>query len=166
MNEAGGGSGRRQGLQGGQGGGFTRRGDVGMAISACVRVVRSGGQLKEGGLAGRARRLVAQARGRATGRGADGWGRQAENAHAHGRARESADRASPPVYWRGREGARGRNRPRGLKGREGGGSWADLAFSFSSEFLSLFLLFYSFEFKTNQTTNSNLNNLNMCINQK
>ena len=55
-----------------------------------------------GGLAGGARRAMTQACERAMGRGADGWGRRVENARAHGRARESADRAGSPVSGRGR----------------------------------------------------------------
>jgi hypothetical protein len=38
----------------------------------------------------------------------------------HGRARESANRVSPPVSRRGRAGARGRTGPSGMKGQEGG----------------------------------------------
>jgi hypothetical protein len=108
MNDTGGGIGRVQGLLGGRGDNFTWRGDVGVAISACVHVVRFGRLLKEGeGLAGGAHRAVAQVCGRATGRGADGWGRWAENARVRGRARESAVRASPPVSGRGRAGRLG-----------------------------------------------------------
>jgi hypothetical protein len=61
-----------QGLQGGLGHGFAWRGDVGMAVLACMCVVWSGERLKEGeGLSGGARRALAQAHERATGRGAD-----------------------------------------------------------------------------------------------
>jgi hypothetical protein len=80
---------------------------MGATVSAGVRAVRSIGRLKEGGLAGGARRAMTQACGRAMGRGADGWGRRAENARAHGRARESADRAGSPVSGRGRTGVLG-----------------------------------------------------------
>jgi hypothetical protein len=52
-----------QGLQGGQGGGFARRGDVGGTVSSCVRAARTGGQLKEGRLSDGARRVVAHASG-------------------------------------------------------------------------------------------------------
>jgi hypothetical protein len=44
--------------------------------------------------------------------------------------------------------------------------WAALDFPFSSEFSIPFVFILSFEFKSNQTTNSNLNISNMCINQK
>jgi hypothetical protein len=44
--------------------------------------------------------------------------------------------------------------------------WADLWFFFYSEFLIHFLFIFSFEFKSNHTTNANLNISNMCINQK
>jgi hypothetical protein len=47
-----------------------------------------------------------------------------------------------------------------------GGSRASFYFSFILNFLIIFLLFSSFEFKSNQPTNTNLNISNMCINQK
>jgi hypothetical protein len=43
--------------------------------------------------------------------------------------------------------------------------WGALFFPVSFEFLIPFVFIYSFEFKSNQTTNSNLNISNMCINQ-
>jgi hypothetical protein len=43
---------------------------------------------------------------------------------------------------------------------------AALTFSFYSKFLIPFLFIFSFEFKSNQTTNSYLSISNMCINQK
>jgi hypothetical protein len=119
MNEAGG-SGRVQRLQGGRGGGFTWRGDVGATVSACVRTVRSGTRLKGGeGLAGGS---VGRWHRCTTGRGADRWGRRAKDARVHGRARESADRADPPVSGRGRADACERTGLSGPKGREGRGS--------------------------------------------
>jgi hypothetical protein len=50
---------------------FGSRGDVGMAVSACVRVVHAGERLKEGRgkLASRAHRTATQTRERATGQG-------------------------------------------------------------------------------------------------
>jgi hypothetical protein len=62
MKEAGGKYvGACRGSMGGWGDGFARRGDVGTAVSAGVRTVRSGGWLKEGEeLAGGARRAMAQ----------------------------------------------------------------------------------------------------------
>jgi hypothetical protein len=53
----------------------------------------------------------------------------------------------------------------GPKGR-GRGGWAAFGFSFKSEFLIPFVFIFFFELKSNQTTNSNLNISNMCINQK
>jgi hypothetical protein len=53
-----------------------------------------------------------------------------------------------------------------------GPSWAETeaglisGFSFILNFLFLFFFIYSIEFKSNQTTNSNSNISNMCINQK
>jgi hypothetical protein len=80
------GSGMRQGevdacrdLKGGRDGGFAWRGDVGTAVSACMRTVRAGRWLKEGeGLAGGARRAVTQACECATSRGADRAARQSK----------------------------------------------------------------------------------------
>jgi hypothetical protein len=48
---------------------------------------------------------------------------------------------------------------------EGEGDWATFLFFFYCEFLIPFLFIFSIEFKSNQTTNPNLNILNMCINQ-
>jgi hypothetical protein len=51
---------------------------------------------------------------------------------------------------------------RAERSRRGGG-WAFLSFSFIPEFLILFLLFSSFEFKFKHAPNSDPNNSNMCI---
>jgi hypothetical protein len=48
--------------------------------------------------------------------------------------------------------------------REGGLGF--FRFSFYSEFLIPFLFVFSFEFKSNQTTNSNRNIISTCIKQK
>jgi hypothetical protein len=96
------GSGRRFRLE-------RRRGHDGLGVHAHGPL----GQAVEGGeaLAARTRWAVAQPRGCATGKGADGWGHREEalpgEAWAHGRARESADRAGPPVSGRWSTGARG-----------------------------------------------------------
>lgn len=50
-------------FKGGRGNGFAWRGDIGVAVSACLHAARSGGRLKEGGLSGGARRAVTQACG-------------------------------------------------------------------------------------------------------
>jgi hypothetical protein len=54
----------------------------------------------------------------------------------------------------------------GLVGRmaEGRLGWAALVFPFSFKFLISFLFILSFEFKSNQTTISDSNISNMCIN--
>jgi hypothetical protein len=82
-----------------------QRGRGGLGVRACGML----GMAVEGmgKLAGGARRAVAQAHGRATGRGVDGWGHWAENAWMRGRARESADRAGSSVSGRGRAGGLG-----------------------------------------------------------
>jgi hypothetical protein len=67
-------------------------------------------------------------RKRAMGRGADGWGSRAENARSCGQARESADRAGPPVSGRGHASARG---PLGLVGRKTRSEGVPGFFSFS-----------------------------------
>jgi hypothetical protein len=61
-------------FKGDQGGGFARGGDMGTTVLACVRATRTDGRLEKGGLPSGARRAVAQTRGRATGKGANGWG--------------------------------------------------------------------------------------------
>lgn len=80
--------------------------------------------------------------------------------------RVGADRVDP----KSRERARGRARRVGwAKWAESlgeGGGWADLGFSFIMNFYSLSFLVFSFEFKSNQTTNSILNISNICIHQK
>jgi hypothetical protein len=88
--------------------------------------------------------------------------------------RERADNTEPPTgrthrTERGkgkractREGGDGSLGPKGWEG----GSRASFYFSFILNFLILFLIFSSFEFKSNQPTNTNLNISNMCINQK
>jgi hypothetical protein len=61
-------------FKGGHGCGFAWGGDMGTSVSVCVHVAHTDGRLEEGGLPSGAHRVVAQTRGRATGRGADGWG--------------------------------------------------------------------------------------------
>ena len=101
-------------------------------------------------------------------------------AHVRG---NGADRSAPPS--RGREGAGTRKHGLAPTGRvrlsEGecgrvdmgqarltGLSWAKIVFPFSFpfEFLIPFLFIFSMEFKSNQSTISNSNISNMCINQK
>jgi hypothetical protein len=96
--------------RGGQGAGLELGGDMGMTISACVRVVRAGERLKEEweGLASGARGTVAQMRERIMGR--------------------SADRATPPNNERekGKRGA-GQHRQAGptcQRSKARGRSWA------------------------------------------
>jgi hypothetical protein len=56
----------------------------------------------------------------------------------------------------------------GLLGQkvEQGALPASLGFPFSSEFLISFLFIFSFEFKSNEATNSNLNISSICIKQR
>jgi hypothetical protein len=70
-----------------------------------------------------------------------------------------------PVWQRERGGgcARERAGSGGPNGRERE-VWAAFCFPFSSEFSIPFLFIFSLKFKLNQTTNSNLNISNMCIN--
>jgi hypothetical protein len=88
-------------------------------------------------------------RERGSGRGWGGWHRQVG---------PTAHRESEGAHA-GRLGQMGRKADRE-------GVWAAFCFSFYFEFLIPFLFISSIEFKFNQTTNSNLNILNMCINQK
>ena len=61
-------------FKGGQGSGFAWGGNMGAIVSACMHAALTDGWLEEGGLPSGARRVEAQMRGRATGRGADRWG--------------------------------------------------------------------------------------------
>jgi hypothetical protein len=70
---------------------------------------------------------------------------------------------APPGRVREGAGARGRELGQMV---EGEGDWANFLFFFYSEFLIPFLFIFFIKFKSNQTTNSNLNISNMCINQK
>jgi hypothetical protein len=112
------------------------------------------------GLTGRAHGAEARARTRGKRYSADGMG-------PHRRERGGgADMLAP--LGRGTEGRawQGRAGPDVLKGREGGVAGLFWGFPFASELLFPFLFIFSFELKSNQTTNSNLNISNMCINQK
>jgi hypothetical protein len=78
------------------------------------------------------------------------------------RVRKSAPTGRPHRAERARAGTRASWAER----LRGGGLLAALVFPFYSEFLIPFLFIFSFEFKSNQTTNSILDISNMCINQK
>jgi hypothetical protein len=84
-----------------------------------------------------------------------------------------ADRESVPTdgtHWaegeRGQARGCGRAGPNWAKRLGEEGVWASLGFSFYSEFLICFLFVFSFEFKSNQITNSNWNISSICIKQK
>jgi hypothetical protein len=116
------------------------------------------------GLTGWAHGVEARMRSRLKRYNADGAGPQRRE--SGGTCAKGAAPIGRPQRAEGEKGgcARGRGWPDGLKGREGG--VAGLFWVFSSEFLFPFLFILSFEFKSNQTINSNLNISNMCINQK
>jgi hypothetical protein len=85
------------------------------------------------------------------------------NAESESEARVKGVVPTGLPHQRGREGAGGREL--GQKS-ERGGFWAAFYFSFIPNFLIPLFFIFSIEFKSNQTTNSNLNISNMCINQK
>jgi hypothetical protein len=154
------GSGMRQGevdacrdLKGGRDGGFAWRGDVGAAVSACMRTVRAGRWLKEGeGLAGGARRAVTQACEYATGRGADRAARQSKE-----RGSERGAGAAPTggIQLATREDVRVQADGLGLMGRKARkeGIRASLPFSFILNFLIPFSFVFSFGFKFKHAPN-------------
>jgi hypothetical protein len=139
---------------------------VGMTTSTCVHATHAGERLKERrGLPGGARGLASTCNGQATGRQQVGpEGREPER--ARGGERVGNDKTVPLV--REREGEIGAPLEWDEWAKRLGrrGFWASFAFSFILNFYFLFFLFSPFEFKYNQTTNSNLNISNMCINQK
>jgi hypothetical protein len=133
-----------------------------MAVSLCVRV---------GGLLGRAvegRRdwqTGPARRGHRRTVGAGKLGPRAEEERGT-RGRCCADMVGPSDRERGGEAGAGLGGPDGPKGRGKRGFRLLSLFFLFLNFQSFFLLSSSFEFKTNQTTNTSLNISNMCINQK
>jgi hypothetical protein len=97
--------------RGGRGAGLELGGDVGVAISVCVRAVRAGERLKEGeGLASGARGTMARTCEHTTGQSADKVTPQNSERERGREAWVSADRRGPPVrdLERGGEGTRAR----------------------------------------------------------
>jgi hypothetical protein len=118
-----------------------------------------------------------RARGAHHGRGRDGYRdgmaltranrRTALTGRSHWTKRERASGARRRQVGLACQRTRTRARAASWAERAGrGGLQASLSFSFIPEFLILFLLFSSFEFKFKHAPNSDPNNSNMCIKQK
>ena len=92
-----------------------------------------------------------------------GWAHGAESSGVRAGEGVDAYRADPPGRERGRAGVRcGRAGPKD----RGGGLRAALGFPFILNFYSPFLFIFSFEIKSNQATNLDLNISSICIKQR
>jgi hypothetical protein len=122
---------------------FTLDGDVGAAISVCVRAVRAGGRLKKGrGTGKRGPRDSNTARERATGQSDDmAAPLRREGGSACERVRRGTDRWGSPINRRGRVGGQ-----LGWMGQKAGrvGGRAPLVFPFIFEFLIHFSFIFLF----------------------
>jgi hypothetical protein len=137
--------------------------DVGehLGVSARVASVAVVGKM---GLIGRVHGVEARAC-RENGTTLTGRTRCTESERARAAEGSGADRLGPSGRGCEEAGTRGWLGPSGLKGRGRGEAGLLWLFPFYSKFLIPYFIFF-IEFKSNQTTNSNLNISNMCINQK